>query len=102
MNQTQINLVRLAALCRHDKKEFKAVCELAQKLSVPKRSLKTPRPSAQAQRLQNFVGAKKVDLLAVGARFGFERVGNLLGAQSIYETAQRKFSEMANQKAGAL
>ncbi len=75
MNQTQINLVRLAALCRHDKKEFKAVCELAQKLSVPKRQLK--QPSAQAQRLQNFVGAKKVDLLAVGARFGFERVGHL-------------------------
>lgn len=100
MNQTQINLVRLAALSRNDKKQFKAVCELAQKLSMPKRALKTPRPSAQAQRLQNFVGAKKVDLLKAGARFGFERVGNLLGAQSIYETAQRKFAEMATKREG--
>lgn len=100
MSQSQDNLLKLAMLCRGDKKQFKACCETAQKLKLPSPKRQLKQPSAQAQRLQNFVGAKKVDLLAVGARYGFERVGNLLGAQSIYETAQRKFAEMATKREG--
>lgn len=100
MNQTQDNILRLATAVRHDRKLLAQVCATAKALKLPNPKRQLKQPSAQAQRLQNFVGVSKLDLLTLGGRFGFERVGNLLGAQAIYEAAQRKFAAMAVKREG--
>jgi hypothetical protein len=100
MNQTQQNLMRLAALCRHDKKEFRACCETAKKLNLPN-PRKATTQSAVTTRLQNFVrGIPPTDLQNAIAKFGTNAVFNKVQTESILETATRKFSEQAMKKAG--
>lgn len=100
MNQTQINLVRLAAACRGDKKQFSAVCALAKKLSLPSPKRQQKQPNAQAQRLQNFVrGIQPADLHGAIAKFGTTSVFNRINSQSILETAAQKFAAMAIEQA---
>lgn len=98
MNQTQQNLVHLAAACRGDKKAFAAVCATAQKLNLPSPKRK---PSAATARLQNFVrGIPPADLQNAIAKFGNAAVFNKVSTDSILETAARKFTEQAMKKAG--
>jgi hypothetical protein len=99
MNQTQQNLVRLAAACRGDKKAFAAVCRTAQALNLPSPKRK---PSAAAARLQNFVRAHvaPLDLQSAIAKFGMTAVHNKVSTDSILETAAQKFAEQAMKKAG--
>lgn len=101
MNQSQANLLTLAAACRGDKKAFAAVCATAQKLNLPSPKRKAPTPSAATARLQNFVrGIPPADLKNALAKFGNAAVFNQVQTASILETAARKFTEQALKKAG--
>ena len=99
--QFQQNLVRLAALCRGDKKQFAAVCETAKKLKLknPKRTL--PTPSASSARIQNFVrGIPPVDLHNAIGKYGVTSIHTAVNCASILETFSRKQSERAACKRG--
>lgn len=99
MNQSQQNLVRLAAACRGDKKQFAAVCATAKKLNMA--SPKRKAPSTANARLQNFVrGIPPADLQNAIAKFGNAAVFNKVSTDSILETAAQKFTEQAMKKAG--
>ena len=95
------NLVRLAALCRDDKKAFTAVCALAKKLNLQNPKRKATPQSAATARLKNFVrGIQPQDLRNAIAEFGVTAVHSKINCASIMETAARKFSEQALKKAG--
>jgi hypothetical protein len=97
MNQTQTNLLTLAAAVRHDKKEFAKVCALAQKLKMPS-PRKVKQPSAANMRLQNFVrGIHPADLQNAIGKFGSAAVFNKVNTDSIVATAARKFAAMEGQ-----
>lgn len=101
MNQSQQNLVRLAALLRDNKKQFTAACALAKKLNLQNPKRKAPTQSATTARLQNFVrGIPPDDLQDAIVKFGATAVHNKVNTDSILETAARKFTEQAMKKAG--
>lgn len=101
VSTTQDNLLRLAALCRDDKKQFTAVCALAKKLNLQNPKRKAPSQSAATARLQNFVRGIHPQALQISiAKFGATAVHNKVNTDSILETAARKFSEQALKKAG--
>lgn len=98
MNQSQANLMTLAAAVRGHKQAFAAVCATAQKLNLPSPKRK---PSTANARLQNFVrGIPPADLQNAIAKFGMTAVHNKLNTDSILETAAQKFTEQAMKKAG--
>ena len=99
--QSQQNLVRLAALCRGDKKQFAAVCETAKKLKLqnPKRTL--PAPNASSARLQNFVrGIPHADLKNAIGKYGVTSIHTAVNCASIQESFARKQAERAACKRG--
>lgn len=101
MNQSQTNLMALAAAVRHDKKLLSAVCVTAKKLNLPSPKRKPKTQSAGTVRLQNFVrGIPPADLQNAIAKFGNTAVFNQVQTASILETAARKFTEQAMKKAG--
>jgi hypothetical protein len=102
MNQSQANLMTLAAAVRGHKQAFAAVCATAQKLNLPSPK-RTPKPqSAATARLQNFVrGIPLADLQNAISKFGMTAVHNKVNTDSILETAAQKFTEQAMKKAGA-
>lgn len=101
MNQTQQNLVRLAAACRGDKKAFAAVCLTAKKLNLPSLKRKAPTQSAATVCPQNFVrGIPPADLQNAIVKFGVTAVHNKINCALIMETAAQKFTEQAIRKAG--
>ena len=101
MNQSQTNLMTLAATVRGHKQAFTAVCALAKKLNLQNPKRKAPTQSAATARLQNFVrGIPPADLQNAIVQFGATAVHNKINCTSILETAARKFSEQALKKAG--
>ena len=71
MNQTQTNLMTLAAAVRGHKQAFAAVCATAQKLNLPSPKRKAPTQSVATSRLQNFVrGIPPADMLNAIVKFG--------------------------------
>ncbi len=101
MNQSQTNLLTLAVACRGDKKQFRACCELAKKLSLKSPKRRPKQQSTNSTRLQNFVRRIPAqDLQSAVATFGTTAVFNRVQADSILETAAVKFAEQAIRKAG--
>ena len=101
MNQSQTNLMTLAAAVRGHKQAFAAVCATAQKLNMPSPK-RQQKQSAATDRLQNFVrGIDPQDLQNAIAKFGNSAVFNKVNTDSILETAAQKFAEQAMKKAGA-
>jgi hypothetical protein len=99
VNQSQTNLMTLAAAVRGDKQALAAVCATAQKLNLPSPKRQPKQPSAS--NLQNYI--RKInpqDLHQAIAQYGTTSVFNRVNAASILETAAQKFAEQAMKKAG--
>jgi len=101
MNQSQTNLMTLAAAVRHDRKLLAQVCATAKALNLPSPKRQPKPQSAATNRLQNFVrGIPPQDLQNAIAKFGNTAVFNKVNTDSILETAAAKFAELALKKAG--
>ena len=101
MNQSQQNLVRLAALLRDNKKQFTEVCATGKKLKLQNLKRKAPTQSAGSERLQNFVrGIPPVDLHKAIGKYGVTSIHTAVNCASILEMFARKQAERAAREGG--
>lgn len=97
MNTTEQNLVRLAALCRDDRKAFASVCALAKSIgakSPTKAALnRKPTPAAE-QRKAFFNQFSRPALMGAVAQHGGPLISNLMLTDYITQKAEQKFAQM--------